>query len=79
MVYLAIIFIPTLIYLYTILWNLRKEFQVKNRLHYHNINQKFLPIIKCPDLIIKLSKLQKHTFGDMKQVIFMMYTTGGYK
>lgn len=69
MVYLTIIFIPTL-YLYTLLWRLRKEISGKEALTLSQYKPKFLPLIKCPNLIIKLHlNYKKHVFGDMKQVI----------
>lgn len=73
MVYLAIIFIPTL-YLYTLLWRLRKEISGKEAITLSQYKPKFLPLIKCPNLIIKLAYIfnyKKHVFGDMKQVISM--------
>lgn len=73
MVYLTIIFIPTL-YLYTLLWRLRKEISGKEALTLLQYKPKFLPLIKCPNLIIKLAYIfnyKKHVFGDMKQVISM--------
>lgn len=60
MVYLAIIFIPTL-YLYTLLWRLRKEISGKEALTLSQYKPKFLPLIKCPNLIIKLHLNYKKT------------------
>lgn len=71
MVYLAIVFIPTL-YLYTLLWRLRKEISGKEALTLSQYKPKFLPNNKMPQSYYQItSKLQKHVFGDMKQVISM--------